>query len=249
MTYRLYDTGQGQFALCWDTCCQFIKSYHRASLQHRHSREVTESQSQMLNPSTWGMPDLTYLSVDWHKVRQESAANTLSDAWRLGAVATFSGGGVAKFQDSGSYGSAAIEVTQNIAFSVFQTTKAVKVVVSVTADTFKALIEGEGHSIGTALAEGGVNVPAAVLGEVAKKLLGPLMDKVAVPVVTKVITASPQVLASYRSRLAQRSWSIKPRRRRRLPFEVPFRRICTRAPSCRRGLHWPTPSASMTTCC
>jgi hypothetical protein len=94
MTYRLYDTAQGQFALCWDTCCQIIKSYHRASLQHRHSREVTESQSQMLSPSTWGMPDLTYLSVDWDRVRQESAANTMSDAWRLGAVATFTGGGV-----------------------------------------------------------------------------------------------------------------------------------------------------------
>ncbi len=282
MTYRLYDTAQGQFALCWDTCCQIIKSYHRASLQHRHSKEVTESQSQMLSPSTWGMPDLTYLSVDWDKVRQESVASTMSDAWRLGAVATFSGDGVdtlvrelkrlqmqtrqsnalfnasqrqassktlaamersvesfqsmvdgakrvrdlsgsvligaataasgglagaaifgagagsalkgiAKFQDSGSYGSAAIEVTQNIAFSVFQTTKVVKLVVSVTADTSKALIEG--RPIGTALAEGGVNVPAAVLGEGAKKLLGPLMDKVAVPVVTKVITSPPQILS------------------------------------------------------
>lgn len=51
MTYRLYDTAQGQFALCWDTCCQIIKSYHWARPQHRHSTEMTESQSQLLKPS------------------------------------------------------------------------------------------------------------------------------------------------------------------------------------------------------
>jgi len=67
------------------------------------------------------------------------------------------------------------------------------VVASVTADTFKALLEG--RSIGTALAEGSMNVPSTVLGEGAKKLLGPLMTKVAVPVVSRVISAPPQVLA------------------------------------------------------
>lgn len=281
MTYRIYDTAQGQFALCWDTCCQIIKSHHRARFQHQHSKEIPESQSQMLNPLSWGLPDLTFLSVDWDKVRQDSAASTMADGWRLGAVATFSsdgidtlvrelrrmqtqtrraqdlfnasqrrasqtslaamnrsigafqsmidgaklvrdlsgsiligastaatGGlsstvlvgagagsalkGIAKFQDSGSYGSAAIEASQNIAFSVFQTPKAVKLVVSVAADTVKALIEG--RSVGTALAEGGVNVPTTLLGEGAKKLVGPLVEKVAVPVLAKVITTSPQIL-------------------------------------------------------
>ena len=282
MTYRIYDTAQGQFALCWDTCCRIMTSYHRARFQHEYSREVTESQSQMLSPLTWGLPDLSFVSVDWEKVRHETTGNTMSDAWRLGAVATFSGDGidalvrelkrmqtetrqkhalfnaslkqasakslaamnrtvgtaqswidgakvvrdlsgsvligastaatgglagavlfgagagsaikgVAKFQDSGSYGSAAIEVSQNIVFSVFRTPKTVKVVASVTADTFKALLEG--RSIGTALAEGSMNVPSTVLGEGAKKLLGPLMTKVAVPVVSRVISAPPQVLA------------------------------------------------------
>jgi hypothetical protein len=291
MTYRVYDMAQGQFCICWDTCCRIIKSYHRARYQHEYSKEVKESQSSLLSPLSWGLPDLFYVTVDWDKVREKTTTDATSDGFKLGAFAMFSDGGVdtlvrelrrmqletrrqnhlfqssmkqssdkswsamessvglyqswidkaklvrdlsgsvliacatagtggltgaalfgagtgtalksyGKFQDTGSYGSAAIEATQNIAFSVFPAARGaaltsketvVKLVVSVTGDTSKALLEG--RSVGTALKEGALNIPVAGLGALSKKVLTPVLNKVAVPVLAQVLTAPPQIVA------------------------------------------------------
>ena len=70
------------------------------------------------------------------------------------------------------------------------------------ADSSKALIEG--RSIGTALTEGAINVPVALGGEMSKKILEPLLAKVAVPVALKVVTDSQQVLAKLPSELGKK---------------------------------------------
>ena len=279
MTWKTYRVEQGEFAICWDTCCRIIASHHRAKWQLQLAREERESQAGV-NPLTWGLPDLRFLTVDWDKVRENAEADTLSDAHLLAARATFeragidalvralrdmqaatrtahahyrtrledcarrsaadieatvskaegalqvarfvrdasgsvligaatvvtggtaavavAGGGtvlksVGKYQDTGSVGSATIEAVQNIAFAVFPAArgaalagreKVVKVVATVAADTSKAMIEG--RPVGTALAEGAIAVPAAVMGDGLKKGLSAVLDKVAVPIVAKV---------------------------------------------------------------
>lgn len=96
MTYKFYDTEQGQFCIDWDTCCQIIKSHHRAISQQQHSKEVTESQASTFNPLSWGLPDLHYIDVDWDKVRADSADQTIRDAYKLAAIAIFDRRGVDK---------------------------------------------------------------------------------------------------------------------------------------------------------
>jgi hypothetical protein len=93
MAYQLYHTAQGEFCIDWDTCCQIIRSYYRSSAQLKHASERKESQ-RGLNPFSWGMPDLSYLEVDWDKVRKDTEENTLSDAWKLAAFATFGKHGI-----------------------------------------------------------------------------------------------------------------------------------------------------------
>jgi hypothetical protein len=96
MAYRVYDMAQGQFCICWDTCCRIIKSYHRARHQVAYSKETRESQTSLVNPLSWGLPDLTYITVDWDKVREKSDEDAMSDGFKLGAFAMFSDGGVDK---------------------------------------------------------------------------------------------------------------------------------------------------------
>jgi hypothetical protein len=279
MTWKTYRVEQGEYAISWDTCCRIIASRHRAKWQLQLAQETSESQIS-LNPYTWGLPDLHFLTVDWDKVRENAEADALSDGWLLAAKATFdrsgidalvrtlkdmqvatrtdhakyrkrledctrrsaadieatvskaecalqiarffrdtsgsvligaatvvtggtaavavAGGGtvlksVGKYQDTGSVGSATIEAVQNIAFAVFPAArgaalagreKAVKVVATVAADTSKAMIEG--RPVGTALAEGAIAVPVAVMGDGVKKGLSAVLGKVAVPIVAKV---------------------------------------------------------------
>lgn len=279
MAYRLYKTAQGDFCIDWDTCCQILKSYHRARAQNVNSKEVTESQGSLLNPLSWGLPDLSYVEVEWAKVRTEADGQTLLDGFRLGAIATYEAQGVdalarelqrmqtetrrlnqefqgkmkrasekswaaiessvnayqkivdglkfirdlagsfligaatvttggaalaaaglgtglkttAKYQDTGSVGSAALEATQNLAFAVFPAArgkalaggeKVVKVLVTGGMETGKALLEG--RRLTTAVAEGGVSIPNAVVADVVKKVAGPL-GKTAVPIVVKIL--------------------------------------------------------------
>ena len=94
MTYQVYETAQGSFCIDWQTCCQIMKSYHRARLQMQFSKETTESQSSTLNPLSWGLPDLTFVEVDWDKVRSNAHAAVLSSAWTSGASAMFERNGV-----------------------------------------------------------------------------------------------------------------------------------------------------------
>jgi hypothetical protein len=60
----------------------------------QYSKETTESQSSALNPLSWGLPDLTFIEVDWDKVRSDAQAAVLSSAWTLGASAMFQSNGV-----------------------------------------------------------------------------------------------------------------------------------------------------------
>jgi hypothetical protein len=301
MTYRLYNTEQGDFCIDWEACCQMIRSFHRATAQYAHSREVTESQSSLLNPLSWGLPDLTTVEVDWARVQNETTTKALYDAHRLAAFAVFNPNGVdglvrelkrmreetrkrnellsqatrrastrswaameqsvssygslidnarlvrdlsgtvligaataatggaagaaltgaglgtsikavAKYQDTGSVGSAAIEAAQNVVFSVFPAArgaslvgreKLVKVLVSSIADSAKAIVEG--RELGTALLEGAVNVPAACLGEAGKKLLAPVLGKVALPVVTKIVTTPNEVASKLPIEIAKKT--------------------------------------------
>jgi hypothetical protein len=94
MTYKVYNTAQGSFCIDWETCCQIIRSYQRASLQMTYSKEKTESQSSAVDPRTWGLPDLTFIEVNWGRVRSDAHAAVLSSAWSLGASAMFQSKGV-----------------------------------------------------------------------------------------------------------------------------------------------------------
>ena len=94
MTYKVYDTAQGSFCIDWETCCQIIRSYQRASLQMRYSKEVRESQTSILNPLSWGLPDLTFIEVDWDRVRSEAQQAVYSSSWSLAASASFESNGV-----------------------------------------------------------------------------------------------------------------------------------------------------------
>lgn len=93
MTYKVYDTTQGRFCIDWDTCCQIIRSYHRSASQLSNTADVTESQ-RGLNPLSWGLPDLTYLDVNWDQVHRETEEKTLAAAWRMAATASFDRAGI-----------------------------------------------------------------------------------------------------------------------------------------------------------
>lgn len=93
MSWKTYRVEQGEFTICWETCCRIIASHHRAKWQLQLAQEDRESQS-TVNPLTWGLPDLRYLTVDWDKVRERAEADTLSDAWTLAARANFERAGV-----------------------------------------------------------------------------------------------------------------------------------------------------------
>lgn len=286
MTWKPYQTEQGEFCIDWDVCCQIIRSYHRAKAQLGHSRDVVESQVSTWNPMTWKLPDLSFVEVDWAAVRKESETRVAMDGWRLGAVAMFKPRGVdgmvhelremqaetrrlneslrarmrmataksmaamersvdafessvetarhvrdlagstlilagtiatgglasgallgtgagtvlkttAKYQDTGSAASAAIEAVQNIAFTVFPAArgralaggeKVAKVIVSVVADTGKAILEGD--SLRAAMAKGIVNVPAAVVSEGVSKALKPILAKAPLPVAVQMATVA-----------------------------------------------------------
>jgi hypothetical protein len=96
MTYKHYSTGQGDFCIDWDTCCQVIRSYHRSAAQLRHSKEVKESKRSKWNPLSWSLPDLSYIEVDWDAVRRDAERDTLSAAWRMAAFASFDSNGIDK---------------------------------------------------------------------------------------------------------------------------------------------------------
>lgn len=277
VSYRVYDTAQGSFAIDWDTCCQIIRSYHRADLQLRYSAERTESQSSTVNPLSWGLPDLTFIEVDWGKVAAESQALVMSAAFKFAAIGMFQSAGMdalvrelqrmmretrrlnadfarrmrtasdkswkamegsiatyqrrideakhvrdlsgsiligastvttggasaaavgasgavikatAKYQDYGSAGAAALELTQNIVCTVIPGARQVpmgkvaKTIISVASDSGEALLEGE--ALSTAVSMGTVNIPIAAAGEAAKKGLQQVLSKTAVPIVVKV---------------------------------------------------------------
>jgi hypothetical protein len=94
MAYKFYDTAQGAFCIDWDTCCHIIRSYHRSELTLANSREERESQVTLVNPLSWGLPDLYMLTVDWDKVRSEATAQVLSSAHGLAFRAVFQKNGV-----------------------------------------------------------------------------------------------------------------------------------------------------------
>lgn len=107
----------------------------------------------------------------------------------------------ARYQDTGNLGSSAIELVQNLAFTMVPAVrgvgltkdeKVVKMLVSVGADAGKALLEG--RSLGTALVEGAVNVPVHFMGDPLKRAMAPVLNKVAVPVLGKVLTASSDIV-------------------------------------------------------
>jgi hypothetical protein len=93
MTYQLYNTRQGDFCIDWDTCCQIMRSYYRSQSQLSNAAQKTESQ-RGLNPLSWGLPDLTYVEVDWDRVRKDAESNACGAGWRLAAYATWDDGGV-----------------------------------------------------------------------------------------------------------------------------------------------------------
>jgi Putative transposase len=94
VSYKLYDVAQGSFAVDWDTCCQIIRSHYRADFQSKYAEEKTESQSSTLNPLSWGLPDLTFIVVDWNRVRTEAQSNVLLAAHKLAALAVFQSSGI-----------------------------------------------------------------------------------------------------------------------------------------------------------
>jgi hypothetical protein len=92
-------------------------------------------------------------------------------------------------------------------------------------------------------------VPVAVLGEGAKKLLGPLMEKVAVPVVTKVITAPSQVLAKLAIEVGAKVLVDQAKKAGQIAVRGNVPQNLHAGASCRCALHWETLSASTMTCC
>jgi hypothetical protein len=94
MTYKMFDTAQGQFCIDWDTCCHIIRSYHRSRLQLDYSKEQRESQVSIINPLSWEMPDLIMLTVDWDKVRSEATTAVLNSAHGLAFRAVFQKDGI-----------------------------------------------------------------------------------------------------------------------------------------------------------
>ena len=94
MTYKMFDTAQGQFCIDWDTCCHIIRSYHRSKLQLDYSKEQRESQVSTINPLSWEMPDLIMLTVDWDKVRSEAATAVLNSAHGMAFRAVFQKDGI-----------------------------------------------------------------------------------------------------------------------------------------------------------
>jgi hypothetical protein len=101
---------------------------------------------------------------------------------------------------NGSAGAATIEAVQNLAFVVFpavrgaalsEPAKAFKRVVSVGADTGKALLEGQ--QVSTAIREGLMNLPAKVGGDQVTKRLEPLLSRTAEPVLARAVVGSTGV--------------------------------------------------------
>jgi hypothetical protein len=85
MAYQLVNTSQGQFAIDWDVVTRIIRSRVRSEMQLRHSKTVTESQTS-LDPFSWGLPDLKYVTVDWATVNIETLSGTWGRGLRLAAL-------------------------------------------------------------------------------------------------------------------------------------------------------------------
>ncbi len=110
---------------------------------------------------------------------------------------------IGKYQDTGSIGSAVIEAGQNIAFTVIPplkgaalagNEKVAKVVISVAADTGKALLEGK--SIGAAVLVGSIQLAVPAVGKVVEsKPVQAVLNKTALPVATKILTGPPEMIA------------------------------------------------------
>jgi hypothetical protein len=78
MTYELFEASQGKFAIDWGICRQIVKSYYRSQLLGKYATDQTESQVS-INPFSWGLPDLTYVTVDWDKLSDEAEARTTTE--------------------------------------------------------------------------------------------------------------------------------------------------------------------------
>ena len=100
MAYRLYNTKQGAFSIDWDTCCHIIRSYHRSDFQLRYAREERESQVSLIDPRSWGMPDLVMVTVDWLRVQEEAKSATLLSAHGMAARAIFESNGIDQMVDT-----------------------------------------------------------------------------------------------------------------------------------------------------
>jgi hypothetical protein len=173
----------------------------QARLRQASAKSMGEIQRSVSGYQSW---------IDGAKLTRDLSGSVLIAA---GTVATGGAAGVvgsglgtvmkttARYQDTGNLGSTAIELAQNLVFCVLPAArgvglskdeKVVKLLVSVSADTGKALLEG--RSLGTALLEGAINVPLQMMGDPLKRALAPVLNKVAVPVLGKVLTASGDIV-------------------------------------------------------
>ena len=96
MAYELLTSGSTQFAVDWDIVQRIVRSYHTASLQLAHAREITMSQSHWYNPMTWSLPDISHVEVDWDAVRGDADAFAQEDVRNMRVEAKYNAPRIAR---------------------------------------------------------------------------------------------------------------------------------------------------------
>ena len=96
MAYELLASGSTQFAVDWDIVQRIVRSYHTASLQLAHAREITMSQSHWYNPMTWSLPDISHVEVDWDAVRGDADAFAQEDVRNMRVEAKYNAPRIAR---------------------------------------------------------------------------------------------------------------------------------------------------------
>jgi len=137
----------------------------------------------------------------------------------VGAAALGTGAGTliktwGKYEDTGSVGLATVEAATGVVFtfipavggvSVSGGVKAVKAVISASADTYRGILEGK--PLGQSILTGSLQLAAPAVGELAKSdLVQGVLARTAVPVATKLLGPLPgmdQLTASVASKVSE----------------------------------------------
>src|SRR5262249_35990648 len=87
MPYQFITNGSTAYAIDWDLVDRLLLSHCKAMMLDAYSRVVRLSESKWYDPTSWGLPEIEQLEVDWLLVRSKARAKYESDRAFLRKVA------------------------------------------------------------------------------------------------------------------------------------------------------------------